>query len=109
MVYLGKSGGNPDGLPSILTQIKRKFTFQNHGAVLYYHPKQNKKPFSAPFVGYRRWNNKGALEQREPKYTICYQLQGFGVFEYVVNGITNFIFCFLVIAIVYRIIRLIIR
>ena len=39
MVYQGKSGGNPDGLPSILTQIKRKFTFQNHGSDLYYHPK----------------------------------------------------------------------
>ena len=38
MVYQGKSGGNPDGLPSILTQIKRKFTFQNHGSDLYYHP-----------------------------------------------------------------------
>ena len=42
MVYQGKSGGNPDGLPSILTQIKRKFTFQNHGSVLYFHPSRGK-------------------------------------------------------------------
>ena len=41
MVYQGKSGGKPHGLPSILTQIKRKSTFQNHGSVLYFHPNQN--------------------------------------------------------------------
>ena len=32
LVAQGKNAGNPDGLPSILTQRKRKFTFENRGS-----------------------------------------------------------------------------
>ena len=39
MLMQGKNGGNPDGLPSILTWQKRKLTIENRGSDNFCHPK----------------------------------------------------------------------
>jgi len=38
MLMQGKNAGNPDGLPSILTQQKRKLTIENRGSDNFCHP-----------------------------------------------------------------------
>ncbi len=38
MTMQGKNPGNPDGLPSILTWQRPKFTFENRGSDSFCHP-----------------------------------------------------------------------
>ena len=40
MLMQGKNAGNPDGLPSILTEQKLKLTIENRGSDNFCHPKQ---------------------------------------------------------------------